>query len=391
MQQKNQKEFHKKETGISNINNVELFDYFKTEIKFKDNNKNYCSFINEIQKMYSKAKNTRLPIDDKFSLIDLKKTKEATVQIDKLANEISTPIGIISSFINVFVKRTCFLGGEIWSYLNYKKSLDYFKRYQYYLSQFQSEFEGYENDGVIVYSFRKCNKYTYFDLVNESITLVNPKLMNDPFDSLVTMWIDNYKVKDLKDNAYIEIFKKSFQFYRIRSFCANRETMDSDEQIPQNILMWSHYANGHKGICIKYRLKHDFIKKRITDPKAPLTHIYLKRIDYENNDHTGEIIDISNENITADIGFARKHKDWKYENEVRLISYDATTESDIISLPINKNKENAMIEAIYFGCKCSKYMKSKIKRLMKNTEDIEFFDIKPDTHNIYQLKIVPSM
>lgn len=63
----------------------------------------------------------------------------------------------------------------------------------------------------------------------------------------------DYKKKN--SSLHFASLAKSYQYYRIRSFCANTDTMKSDKTIPQNILMWSHYANGHKGICVKYRLK----------------------------------------------------------------------------------------------------------------------------------------
>ena len=40
------------------------------------------------------------------------------------------------------------------------------------------------------YSFRRPNDYSYSDLTNNAITLVSPKRMNDPFDTIMYPWLE---------------------------------------------------------------------------------------------------------------------------------------------------------------------------------------------------------
>jgi hypothetical protein len=93
-----------------------------------------------------------------------------------------------------------------------------------------------------------------------------------------------------------------------------------------NMLMWSHYANGFKGFCIEYdfeKLKKSIKHKNgielanspvkyATDGKLPV--IKLKTFMQSTIDDSREC---SHEILSA---FTRKEQSWIYENEVRFIS-----------------------------------------------------------------------
>ncbi|MEA4850375.1 MAG: DUF2971 domain-containing protein [Paludibacter sp.] len=328
------------------------------------------------------------------------KMKEASDFIDELVTKFENVISckanlktdpiVIDYITNKLVEDAKVfypLAGQIWSYLDDTKSMHYFRRYQYCLSQIETDFQGNEEKGVVVYSFRVCNNYTYADLANDTITLVRPKCMNDPFDSLVMMWLDennlrhvNIDNKSEKYSKHLRNLAKSYQYYRIRSFCANTDTMKSDNTIPQNILMWSHYANGHKGICVKYRLKNDFVgSKRKAELNKP--YVCLKKIVY--GEEPNEIVDLNVPKMSIATGFLRKDYNWSYENEVRLISYNADCEEDFIALPM---KENAEIEAIYFGYKCTETEKEIVKKLTQNSK-IMYYNMEPNFNDVFKLKI----
>lgn len=86
--------------------------------------------------------------------------------------------------------------------------------------------------------------------------------MNDPFDSIANLWSTESNLNNIcTEEQHISSYSKSFQYFRIRSFVANKVTYDTDDNILKKILMWSFYANEHKGFCIKYRLAKHFIKQ----------------------------------------------------------------------------------------------------------------------------------
>ena len=73
------------------------------------------------------------------------------------------------------------------------------------------------------------------------------------------------------------------------------------QEMPCNMLMWSHYSDEHKGCCIEFH----FLNKE--DEKATLPVNYVDKIKAEEVNSIETIL-------------RRKFIDWKYEQEVRHIS-----------------------------------------------------------------------
>ena len=138
------------------------------------------------------------------------------------------------------------------------------------------------------------------------------------------------KVKKVRNNALISCFSKRWD----------------------SILMWSHYGDKHKGICIEFdRPDKDFLdvmysKKRC---KFNLEDTTRRLLGYMlSNDQ----VDASDKNLIKCIlkPFIVKSLDWKYEEEVRCIlspTSDGVTTSDELNLYTMPTK----IIKIYVGCK----------------------------------------
>jgi hypothetical protein len=273
------------------------------------------------------------------------------------------------------------LAGEICSnifskykeYKYYEESIEYYKIYQYHLSNgIKSQYD--ENkDKVVVYSFRKYNKYVLSDLINKQLTLCRPKMMNDPFDTIVMIWSEPERMaQTCKDKPHIIPYSKSFEYYRIRSFSIG-ENNDEDSPL-KKILMWSHYADSHKGFCIKYEFKGKFLKN--CDEKK-LINIILKKSDYGDTP-----IKLNTKDIDLDLAFFRKYGIWENEYEVRLLSYNPTLDSDTESVPLDND---AQIKDIYFGLKFNEENISTIKNILGDT--VKYHKMKINENNIYNLEI----
>ena len=280
--------------------------------------------------------------------------------------------------------------GEIYANFDKEKSLEYFKLFQFYkfnewitdISISEDKEKNYFNDkryeGVTAYKFRACSPHLFADLANNEITLSRPHCMNDPFDSLYSIWSEEDNLTNvLTDKKHISMFKKSFDYYRFCSFCIDD---DAENTILGNILMWSHYADEHRGICIKYKLKGNCINTDCSDdiddvrPQALLHRINYKKV---------EPLSLQEKSIKIGLAFAHKHPCWEYEKEARLISYDATKEGDRYTIPYN---EGISIEAIYFGLNCSKDDKTIIKRILDD-KNIEYYDMKCNYGDVYKMDI----
>lgn len=136
--------------------------------------------------------------------------------------------------------------------------------------------------------------------------------------------------------------------------------------------MWAHYANSHRGICIKYKLSPSLIKRnnKITGLFAAVEYPETPfNIESENHFEFNEC-------------FLIKQAEWKYENEVRLIYFNADNSENFQSIKLEGDNK---IEAIYFGYRCPQTEKDTIKNILKNNSEIKFFQMKIDYSNIFQL------
>lgn len=141
------------------------------------------------------------------------------------------------------------------------------------------------------------------------------------------------KVKDARNNALISCFSKRYD----------------------SILMWSHYGDKHKGICIEFdRQEKDFMDVKYSK----------KRCKFDLEDTTRRVLGymLSNEEVDVnDKGLIRcisqpfivKSLDWQYEEEVRCIlspNSDGVSKFEELSLYTMPTK----ITKIYVGCKVDK-------------------------------------
>ena len=96
---------------------------------------------------------------------------------------------------------------------------------------------------------------------------------------------------------------------------------------------------------------------------------------------------ITTKSIDSDLAFATKKRDWKYENEVRLIVYNPNKEESFYDIELDDKSE---IEAIYFGYRCSPYVIDTIKNIFINrrTSVPKFFKMVLDEKNIYRLRYI---
>lgn len=201
------------------------------------------------------------------------------------------------------------------------------------------------------------------DIILETLNkgLIDPNNVNDSYKDFIyetfqrgeLNFDQSAEVKaifNMIPSAFSEAINKN-----IGIFCLS-ETND-------NILMWSHYADQHKGIAIGYDSEHPFFnqQKQGLDFKLGKVKYSMKR-----PDKPGEFKD----NYRL---FYQKSPDWKYEKEWRVIS--RLENADTI---LSQNDSNAFsiylfkipieaIQYIIFGMKVS--LLDRIPAQMKIIED----------------------
>lgn len=185
-------------------------------------------------------------------------------------------------------------------------------------------------------------------LDNNSLWFSSPNEFNDPFDCQIIpntnntldeieSFLRNNSDGRIDENGIKNLAKETFEtpgkwkeiIEQTFDKILNKSGVCCFTKDEKNLLMWSHYTDSHKGICLKF----DILK----DPDFfiyPLPVNY--RNDYPDYNHLGNRQTLVNDIVLS------KSNDWSYEKEIRVIKIH---ENGLI--PFNKN---ALVEII-FGCK----------------------------------------
>lgn len=238
----------------------------------------------------------------------------------------------------------------------------------------------------ILYKYRdysnEFNKNTLFKL---EIFLASTSMFNDPYEGAIPF---KYEPEDLTpENIFIKMREMAMEEHpewgeaKIQEYCyegqqkkllnddahiekfneTNRADIDKTFGIlsltpkPLNYLMWSHYANSHKGFCIGfdadilYEITGGGLGPVSYSDELPKLRLFGDTFDF----HTKQL--------------ATKSKIWEYEEEYRVVKSKASKK--VIKYP----KE--MIKKIFLGCKMDLKNKHEIIDFVKqngiNCEIIE--------------------
>jgi hypothetical protein len=166
--------------------------------------------------------------------------------------------------------------------------------------------------------------------------------------------------------AFREIYRAKIGKYGVLSLSSNNKINQllsvsaAENKDPKtNLLMWSHYADSHKGFVIEFCA--DFIEG-----------INIEKVEYSKTRKTLTFEDIENENFYR--VFHKKSSEWEYEQEYRAILplKDACKTIEIRGeklhlFKINKKK----VHSLTFGCAMKDAEKDIIKNLVANDPDLE--------------------
>lgn len=286
-------------------------------------------------------------------------------------------IGLTGTNLNkAQYKAVYMLAGDICGELGkFDEALEYYKKHQFFNLQINHDFR--EQDSVTLFQFRNTRSYTLNNLRNNQITLVDPRVQNDIVDSPIFSWIDTLCGHNARHKKHLAAFKASFNYIRATSFC----TDSSDCKAVENTLMWAHYANCHKGICVQYELSiKDFASNSLNDGSV----MRLMKIKYVNPSIKEDILDFTNPEtkLNIRIALASKSIDWEYEHEVRMLAYIPSEE--IKYVPCSLETVNP-IKAIYFGVKCSLQRKNAIRKIFESRPEVKFYQMSINPQNIHRL------
>lgn len=206
-----------------------------------------------------------------------------------------------------------------------------------------------------LYKYCALDKNRIIALQNDQVFGNSPENFNDPLDSFMVSEYERLYVDRSNNQSEDPLFHrdtlKLLRSLRVTCFSSNTP-MSYD-----SYLMWSHYADYHRGICVEYEV-NDILKLMtskfmlsIKDGEAIiLPCFYHGEKDYDT---------IEKQSLK---GVFFKHDAWAYEKEYRLIFNS-----------FNGNYINLKPSKIFVGCNISDHEKQFIKTFCKD-RDIEFND-----------------
>jgi hypothetical protein len=239
------------------------------------------------------------------------------------------------------------------------------------LSGSKSLYYGFPNKFPILFRYRSLSTYAIDDIINDQITATSIGDFNDLFDGAIhrygnreeqeaaaeRKWSELEKLRIaarlpegiLTKEEYVPLYKDYFKKdsrlkFRFLDYlgtyvCCFSTKLDST-------LMWSHYANSSKGICISYDLnlwKQGNLQRDLLFPVA-----YS-----ETPVDVSDLLDDERQKIceypieTAVLCAAlNKASIWKYENEWRLLLVLTSSHDNAQRMPM---KVHVRPSAIYFG------------------------------------------
>ena len=202
-------------------------------------------------------------------------------------------------------------------------------------------------DSTVPLRYDLGNDEQIFDLYVEHIRRDHPNLTEDEVKRVAR--------NELRDNDVRDAERIQYNINVQRDFASKRFGIFSVSTRMDNILLWSHYSNMHKGICIRFNCKQ-FRKFIETDCVKNGQIIYWDNVDYQNKYPTLNPFEFNNiESYTKSLLI--KSDDWKYENELRFILFDLP--DNAIILP------SGIIDQIILGCRISKENEKEIIEIAK--------------------------
>lgn len=236
-----------------------------------------------------------------------------------------------------------------------------------------------EEDSNIFFQYRKVDTHTLEALENHELYFNNPSKFNDPFDSkLDLIWRGNIEgwsrlfgkhgVKDpievknlIKENFKKGILKKKSSEYiltpnnkKFKTINKNLQLEDEDypriccfSKTKKNILMWSHYTNGHKGICLCFKSEKigngNFL---ILDSNPEI--LFPVNYKEKDNEELPKQVNMLSKYDPKELAvfLLTKHSLWAYEEEYRLILW-----KDGFNDKFTKSFRKEDLEGIIFGIK----------------------------------------
>lgn len=233
-----------------------------------------------------------------------------------------------------------------------------------------------------IFKYERISDHSLQNVKAQSIYFASPSIFNDPYDCTITARVKKPTVADLHEirEAIVARHAKPkflrFEFAKLDSaelrrtvvkiagdaFESSRRRFLSEGGVScfaeknDDLLMWSHYGDSHKGFCLEFRTDFGTFEK-------------LRRVAYSKSMPQIDLREFSaNPGNTDFIGdlYCTKASEWSYEQEWRLLR-------DVSGLHAYEQKE---LKAIYFGPRMDNHAKEQLRTIAQGlSSGIELWQV----------------
>ncbi len=217
----------------------------------------------------------------------------------------------------------------------------------------------------MLYKYRAFDENALLLLINRSLHFAGPDSLNDPHDCRVgilsafgsatssqDIWKEISKLIKLREprsNPRSLLKKLEFHIRKKGILSLSRDCLD--------VIMWSHYAEGHSGFCIGFEFSDDFRSSVFCGPTECIYTADNRFMSYFADSTEPE----SESDFWLDmilLTLLTKSTDWKHEQEERFIRHS----------PGDVNFSPTELREIIFGLKMKEGHNSAIKNLLYGAE-----------------------
>lgn len=189
-----------------------------------------------------------------------------------------------------------------------------------------------------LYRYRAANANTFVEIVEQMAWYSRYNELNDPFEGLY--------INHSSDGALDEWIR----LFRVCCYSRRNDVL----------LLWAHYAENHRGICLEYAVSEDDFRNQFFPIKYSKVPPTLNKI-ARRPDGTLSI----NIEREAEI-FLTKSEDWAYEDEFRLIRFS--------KYPDGKGEKSQIpgrLSAVYFGIRTDPSVVAMVNQLLSSWDDVQ--------------------
>lgn len=203
-------------------------------------------------------------------------------------------------------------------------------------------------DSTVSLDYGSRSDSEHFAIMRKHVEADNPGLTEDQIDSLTRT---AYEKGLFRDESHTKRTDESWLKYIYEKFgiCTLSELRD-------NILLWSHYADSHKGFCVGLNVikLHEFMRSHFNRTGELLDHL---RVIYFGDYPNYNPLEIDS-NVSAPLCLATKAGDWRYEREHRLVLIDHIK-------PVRLDE--GIIDEVIMGCRMTPQNCTDIMRALRSS------------------------